>query len=147
LINLNAGNHFFGGGSADVSIHIVLDYKNHEWRPIGLTASIQKEFGDFLDVRENIPDSAATLVVRKSFFATAGMYSEYVIKSGKSETGVKMGWGRVIAKPYRLASNQEFTLGYLNFTVHWTYRDFTVYIQANAATKSDNVFFGINYRL
>lgn len=153
VINQNAGTYFFGGAGMDFGINFVLSGKKSEWRLIGGEASIHHEFGDYFKARNRIPDSAATLVIREKLFATAGLFTEFVGKAGNTQIGGKLGWGTAIGHRYHPNFTDGFfqqhpiSFGYFNFAFHITYGQWTGYMQGNMADKSNNMLFGLNYRL
>ena len=154
VINQHTGNYFFGGGGFDGGINFVTGTDHFEWRIFGAETSLRQEFGNYAHVRNHIPDSAATLVIRTRFYGTFGLFTEIVGKGRNSETGFKMGWGTVIGSDYH---NFHFTdsyfadnpprFGYFLLNVHTTTNRLTAYIQGNFAKKAAACLIGMNYRI
>jgi hypothetical protein len=154
IINHNRGTYFFGGGGFDGGINIVTGSKDFEWRIFGLETSLRQEFGEFAKVRERIPDSAVTVVIRNRFFGTLGMFTEIVDRGRNGSTGFKLGWGKVIGDDYNNFSFKDSyfgdnppRFGYFIFDVHTTRDKFTYYLQANLAKKAGAFIFGMNYKI
>lgn len=154
VINQHAGNYFFGGGGFDGGINFVTGSENFEWRIIGAETSLRQEFGNYVHVRNHIPDSAATVVVRNRFFGTVGLFTEIVTKGHTSQTGFKLGWGTVTGSDYHnfnftdsyFASNPP-RFDYFLFNVNTTTNRWTAYLQGNFAKKATSCFVGMNYRI
>jgi hypothetical protein len=154
IINQHKGNYFFGGGGFDGGINFVTGSENFEWRIFGIETSLRQEFGKYVHVRNNIPDSAATVVVRNRFYGTFGMFTEIVGKGRRTETGCKLGFGGTIGSDYH---NFHFTdsyfaqnppsFGYFTLNVHTTANKWTGYIQGNFAKKAAACLIGMNYRI
>jgi len=154
IINQHKGNYFFGGGGFDGGINFVTGSENFEWRIFGIETSLRQEFGKYVHVRNNIPDSAATVVVRNRFYGTFGMFTEIVDKGRRTETGFKLGFGGTIGSDYH---NFHFTdsyfaqnppsFGYFTLNVHTTANKWTGYIQGNFAKKAAACLIGMNYRI
>ena len=154
IINQNTGTYFFGGGGFDGGINIVLAGRKSEWRMFGVETSLRQEFGKYGKVRDDIPDSAATVVVRNRFFGTAGIFTDVVAQTNNGSFGFKLGFGTVLGNDYRhfnfrdsyFASNPP-SFGYFIFTVHMTSNKWTAYMQSNLAKKAATLMLGANYRL
>jgi hypothetical protein len=154
LINQHAGTYFFGGGGFDGGINFVTGSEDFEWRIFGVETSLRQEFGRYAQVRNEIPDSAATLIVRNKFFGTAGVFTEFIGKGRHTETGCKLGWGTVLGNDYHnfnfkdsYFANNPPHFNYFTLNLHITNNKVTSYIQTNFARKASAFFLGMNYRI
>jgi hypothetical protein len=154
IINQNAGNYFFGAGMVEGAINFVRPNKLGEWRVIGLESSFASEFGSYLNFRKDLPDSAATLIIRNPFFGTAGLFTEFVNRSGKSLYGLKFGYGIALGCEYRNLNipdsyylTEVIRYRYVSLAFHLSKDRYTGFFQGVFAGKSNSAVFGINYRL
>jgi hypothetical protein len=154
IINQFAGSKFFGTGGVEAGLNIVVPVGFSEWRVLGIETSMQQEFGEYLKFREQLPDSAATLIVRNSFLATLGGYSEITAETKHGSVGFKLAIGTLLGSGYHHLqindsnySYDRLVYQYFNLTFQLTSRKWTGYLQTNFATKSGNALFGANYRL
>jgi hypothetical protein len=154
IINQNRGTYFFGGGGFDGGINIVTGSENFEWRIFGLETSLRQEFGEFAKVRERMPDSAATVIVRNRFFGTLGLFTEIVDRGRNGSTGFKLGWGKVLGSDYNnfnlkdaYFADNPLRFGYLILNAHTSKERWTYYLQANLAKKAGSLMLGMNYRI
>jgi hypothetical protein len=152
-LNLYAGSHSFGGVGFQGGINGVIPIGIGEWRLLGVETSITHEFGDYLSVRQQMPDSIATLINRNSLFATIGVNSELVAHVRDGEFGFKWTYGVALGHNYSnpgVFDNQtDATLHYyyFNFSFHYTYQRVTGFVQVMEATKASGGMVGIDYRL
>jgi hypothetical protein len=154
VINQHKGTYFFGGGGFDGGINFVTGSRNFEWRIFGVETSLRQEFGKYARVRDAIPDSAATLIVRSRFFGTLGVFTEFVGKGKYTETGCKMGWGTVLGSDYHDFAFKDTYFAmyppnfrYFSINVHVTNNKLTSYLQTNFAKKASAFMLGMNYRI
>ncbi len=152
-LNQNAGNHFFGGTGFNGGINLVIPFYKREWRILGVETSLRHEFGRYLQFREQLPDSAATLDIRDNFFGTAGLTTEFIGQTPTGQFGFKWAYGWVLGSAYQNLNIYDNTSGhflryrYFNFSFHYTYTRYTGYVQLNTATKATALHLGLNYRL
>lgn len=154
IINQHTGTYFFGSGGFDGGINVVVPGRGSEWRAFGIETSLRQEFGEYGKVRDAIPDSAATVVVRNRFFGTVGMYSDIIGKTATGSVGFKFGFGTVLGSNYNnfnftdsyFASNPPL-FGYSLFVVHVTINKWTGYMQGEFAKKAASFMLGANYKI
>lgn len=151
-LNKLSGPHSFGGVGFQGGFNGVTPIGIGEWRYLGLETSVTQEFGNYLSVRKQIPDSIVTLNNRSPVFATIGLTTELVAHVREGEFGFKWAYGWALGHRYNdpgiegdIGGQLRYT--YFNFTFHYTYRQFTSYLQVNNATYAEMVFVGFNYRL
>jgi hypothetical protein len=125
-----------------------------EWRIIGFETSMTHEFGDYLQFRKQMPDSAATLIVSSSFFATFGLTTELVRKIRDGQIGWKFATGWALGSSYNfleIHDNASGTnlggYGYFSFTFHYTVDRYTAFFQVISATKATGIHLGLNYQI
>src|ERR1700733_8497918 len=153
LLNQYTGNHFFGGTGFNGGMNLVIPFEKREWRIIGVETSLRHEFGNYLRFRKGLPDSAATLDAKSSFFGTAGLTSEFIGKTKTGQFGFKWAYGWVLGSEYQnlqIYDNSTETYlryRYFNFSFHYTYTRYTGYMQLNTAAKATAFHLGFNYRL
>jgi hypothetical protein len=125
-----------------------------EWRIIGFETSMTHEFGDYLQLRKQLPDSAATLIVRNSFFATFGLTTELLRQVPGGQIGWKFSTGWALGSSYNFLQIQDNEsgrniggYGYFSFALHYTVDPYTAFFQISTATKAREIHFGINYQI
>jgi hypothetical protein len=152
-LNTYSGRYSFGGVGFQGGVNGVMSFRRGEWRYLGLETSVTREYGNYLAVRREMPDSIATLINRSPTFATVGLTSEIVAHNRTGEFGFKWALGWALGNSYSNPGIVDNTNGdqlrymYFNFTFHYTFRQVTSYLQFNDATKARMIFFGITYRL
>ena len=154
IINQNAGNYFFGAGMIDGAINFVHPTNRGEWRVIGLETTLASEFGSDLDLRKRFPDTAATLVIRDPFYGAAGLFTEFVNRSGESLYGFKFGYGISLGSAYNnhhipdaYYITEVVRFRYVSMAFHLTKERWTGFFQTVFAGKSNNALLGMNSRL
>lgn len=153
IINANAGRKSFSGYGFDGGINFTIPIGRGEWRIMGVETSLRKEGGKFLAFRNALPDSAATLIIRNDYYATAGGYSEIIGHGNEFIYGFKLGIGTVLGSDYSKENiiDSDFKANglkynYQNLVLHFSKRKWTGFIQFNEATKASNFLIGSNYR-
>lgn len=155
-INQRVGNYGFGALNINSGIHLAFGDTKGELRFPGFEVSLSKEFGNYADFRNDLPDSAATIINRSTFFGTAGIYVEGLSKwKDGSVIGLKMGYGKSLGKGYSrthipdafFGKEDGFSFNYSYVNLNFSWQRYTLYAQLNRLRKSDNNFIGFNYRL
>ncbi|MDR3713910.1 MAG: hypothetical protein P4L51_13900 [Puia sp.] len=152
-INQYAGNHFFGGTGMRGGINGVVTAGDREWRVLGVETSLEREFGDYLAFRKQLPDSAASFLVKSNFFGTVGLYTEWLGKTPHGDFGFRLATGWLLGSSYNHlniynnSSDTYLRYRYFNFTFHYTWTNYTAYLQTDAATKANGIHLGFNYRI
>ncbi|HXB94694.1 MAG TPA: hypothetical protein VNU70_06035 [Puia sp.] len=123
-----------------------------EWRFLGVETSLQREFGDYLSTRRELPDSLATLIIRNRFFGTAGITSEIIGGTRRGEFGFRFAGGWVLGSAYHSLniydslSNGPLTYYYFDASFHYTFDRYTAYYQVDGGKKATTIRFGFIYR-
>ncbi|HET6255920.1 MAG TPA: hypothetical protein VFE32_17720 [Puia sp.] len=152
-VNTYSGPHSFGGVGFQGGINGVMPVWEGEWRYLGLETSVTQEFGNYLAVRKRMPDSIATLINKSPLFATLGITTELITHVHHGDVGFKWTFGWALGHAYSnpgLINNtngDRLSYTYFNFTFHYTYRQFTGYLQYDNATKARLILLGVDYRL
>jgi len=153
ILNSHAGSHSFGGAGFHGGVNMVIPFRDGEWRILGLETSLYREFGDYLSIRKQLPDTAATLIARNPFYGTLGLGSELVGSTMHGEFGFRISLGRVLGYPYWNPdiydndSHSYLHYWYLTLSSHYTHERYTGYAQLNFAAKAFSLGFGLHYRL
>lgn len=147
VLNQYVGKKFFGGIGINGGANVVgtFPHGSSEVRA-GIETSVYKEFGHYLKIRKQLPDSAATYIITSDLFCTLGGHIELVPKMKWGTLAFKSSWGTVLGHPYH-SSKGALDYVYYNISLAPTIKRWTPYLQANFATMSDNVLLGVNYRL
>jgi len=152
LINEQSGNKFFGGLGLNAGVNYTIPFRRrHEWR-IGTESSYQHEWGDYLQFRRRLHDTAATVIHRQRHFVTLGLYSELAFKLRNGSIGFKIGIGTPLGKNYRSLDragydDDLFSFAYLSPAFQYTNDRWTGFVQLNLATKAFHGQLGTSYRL
>ena len=148
ILNQFVGKKFFGGIGISGGANVVgtFPHGSSEVR-FGIETSLFKEFGHYLEIRKKLPDSAATYIITSDVFCTAGGHLELVPKMKWGSLAFKLSWGTVLGHQYHGSKAAALDYVYYNISLAPTIKRWTPYFQANFATMSNNVLFGLNYRL
>jgi hypothetical protein len=147
ILNNYAGKISFGAIGFNGGMDVVIPLRGGgEWRVIGLETSVYREFGDYVAVRKQLPDSAATFIARKNSFATIGGYTEIADKTRYGQFGIKFSLGTILGKEYHDVKDIG-NYAYFTFALAPTIRKWTPYVQTNLATKASSILLGLNYRV
>jgi hypothetical protein len=154
-INYDAGSKFFGGFGISGGMNLVMPMgTRHEWRVIGIETSLQNEYGQYLDFRKRIPDSAADAIHKHTLFTTVGLTTEFVFKLKKGGSiGYKLAIGSSLQKTNRFYYGYydnyraSFVPAYISNTFQITRNQVTGFGQLNLGSYAANFQAGISYRL
>ncbi|MDP4217740.1 MAG: hypothetical protein Q8927_16180 [Bacteroidota bacterium] len=151
-LNSLVGTYYFGGEGFNGGMNAVMPFDGGEWRFIGFETSLNHEIGNYLTVRQNMPDTVATLDVRSDFFGTLGLTTELVRKTNTGQFGWRWGVGWAMGRNYNflnIADNGTHVggYGYIDFAFHWTLHRYTGFFLINTATKANAFHLGFNIRL
>ncbi len=152
IINEHAGNKFFGGLGLDVGLNYTIPFRTRHEMRFGTESSFHYEFGDYLNFRRIIPDSAVTRIHRQRYFITVGLFTEFAFKHRNGSVGFKIGVGTPVGENYVNAnittnSNELFPLVYISPAFQYTNDKWTGSIQVIGTARALHFQTGINYRL
>jgi hypothetical protein len=149
-----AGTQFFGSTAFSGGINLVAPLgRGGEWRFFGLETALHREFGDYHQFREQLPDSVATLVIRSRFFGTVGLFSELIGGTKNGELGIRLAGGWILGSAYHNLNiydslgRRPLKYSYFDASFHFTFRRYTAYFQVNGGTKASSTRIGLVYRL
>ena len=147
------GPHFFAGTGFDAGINAVVPMGQGEWRVLGVETALHNEFGEFLHLRQKLPDSLAGYIVRRPFFGTVGLTSEFVFRTRLGNFGFRLAEGKVLGGNYANTGVLDSTdlkplryLSYTNLNFQMTWDRFTFYSQLEFAAKGYSGRLGFIYR-
>jgi hypothetical protein len=146
ILNQYVGKKFFGaiGFSGGANVVGTFPEGSSEVRA-GIETSVYKEFGHYLQVRKQLPDSAATTINRNNAYGTIGGHVEFIAKLKNGSVAFNCGLGTVMGHYYHTANGLNYA--YCHYCLALTINKWTPYFQANFTTKSNNALIGLNYRL
>jgi hypothetical protein len=144
-------NKFYGVYGFNGGINLVIPFGNGrgEWRAIGFETSYQKEFGDYVRFRKQLPDSLTDILAGYGQIFTLGGSTEIVgISRHGTEIGYKVSLGTVLY-PHGsyLGANNDFSPYYMSHTLHVTKHKVTGFFQFNLGAHAVNCQLGVNYNL
>lgn len=168
-INTIAGSKFYGSLNGNAGITYALSLGNVEWRILGIQATAQQEFGNYLSFRkqlakQKIPVNGNTT---QAFLLTTGLSSEICIRIPNGSFNISQQYNVLMGKTYRYILytdydyNSEMNIykrkryDYFTSTYSATIKNMTYFLQANLqplwkidddGPKMENLQFGVNYR-
>jgi hypothetical protein len=149
-INKHAGSKFFGSAGLQGGINYVvpIDSKGSEWRVIGIEAALQKEMGDYLDFRKQLPDSAARIITRTNLFANIGITTEVLKRKRRYSLGMRFAAGIALPNYKDSQTGNNFIPFYFSPAFHFTRKRLTSFFQLNIThAYASSLQFGAQYRL
>lgn len=145
------GKQFTGSVGINAGMVYTLAFgKRVEWRILGVEFSAGREFGDYLQVRKEIPDSVVTYIDKRNTPVTLGGFSELLFKPSnpKFRFGYQLAIGSGIHKMNNAFRNREQLITtYVNNTFHFTVNRYTGYVQARIGNYFGAAQLGFTYRL
>ncbi len=156
IYHIHDQGKFFGSYGASGGINIVNASGKHEWRALGIEATIQNEFGNYSDFRKSLPDSAANVIFKKTLTATMGLYTDIIWKSRHQMVfGLKFSGGFILNSKSNYsqmitdvkATTNIFPLTYFSPCFHVTRDKITGFVQLNFGSYADGLQAGFSYRL
>lgn len=152
-LNKIDGDKFLAGAGGIGGFHFIIPFENgNEWRVFGVEGSVQKEFGDYKNIRFGIPDSSAHAVDRNDLHGSIAFSTNFIKKFKKSGRtfGYKLAYvtstNPVREDRYGL-KRHSFRPGFLSNTFHLTVDRITGFAQFNVGNYVANMQLGVNYRL
>ncbi len=153
IINQHAGSKFFGGLGLNLGVNYTIPFRTRHEMRFGTESSFHYEFGDYLNFRRIVPDSAVTRIHRQRHFLTLGVFTEFAFKHRNGSVGFKIALGTPVGKNYintkttTVNSNELFPFIYISPAFQYTNDRWTGSIQLIGSAKAFHFQTGINYRL
>jgi hypothetical protein len=153
LLNDYSGSKTFGGAGFSGGINAVTPMGQGEWRFLGIETALHQEFGDYLHFRRKIPDSLVSFIVRKPFFGTMGLTSEWVFRTVHGDFGFRIAGGWTLGPSYNNITIddslgfQRLHYSYFGFSAHYTYDRWTIWYRGESARKGSSNQIGFTWRL
>ena len=152
ILNSFSGGRFYGGVGFSGGMNVVLPISGGEWRILGIETDMHHEFGDYLSFRKNLADSLAALNIRNSFYATVGLTTEMIGRTGNGEFGFRMALGQGLGPYYHTnvydyESKHFLNYSYFDLSFHYTWDQYTAYLQSGWAEQANSFQIGLQYRL
>lgn len=151
VINSMAGSKSFGSWGAMGGINIVTPFGNkHEWRIIGAEFSWTREFGEYLDFRTKLPDTAANIIDRHRDHMTISISTNLVFHLKRGSIGYKAAAVLGTQRLYEYNKDRissRYQPAYFSNTFHVTIQKFTGFWQVNVGNHSLSTQLGLNYKL
>lgn len=149
--NLKPGSRFFGGYGAGGGIDYVLPFgRGSEWRVVGLSFTVQKEFGGYRNFRKAMPDSLADVIFRNDLTGVLGVSTEFAFKGRHATIGYKLMLAGDILntkKNYGGYNNDLYGTIFFQQTLSLTRHRITGFVQFNVGDRLFIAHSGINCRL
>ena len=152
-LNSYTGGYTYGGFGASVGFNGVIPMGQGEWRVLGVETALHQEIGDYLHLRRRLADSVASYIVRNPFYGTAGLTTEWVFRTTTGDFGFRLAGGWVLGASYHPYAIYDSLAGeplryenYGTFAAHYTTGKYTVYWQAETASKAHSYQLGFIYR-
>lgn len=156
-INKIAGGKFFGSIDANAGIVFTIPLGNKaEWRVLGLQASAQNEYGNYLSFRKKLIEDTiyATGIAKSSFLLTVGFSTEFSFEIGQGVFNIFQQYNILTGNEYKFndldvslydPSGKRYS--YYNNTYAYSLKNTTVFLQNNIGRRLINFQIGVNYRL
>jgi hypothetical protein len=149
-INKHAGSKFFGSAGLQGGINYVIPINNKgsEWRVIGLEVAVQKEMGDYLNFRKQLPDSAARIITRTNLFTNIGLTTEVLKRKRRYSLGMRFAAGIALPVYHDSHTSNTSLPFYFSPAFHFTRKHITSFLQLNIThAYAFGLQFGAQYRL
>jgi hypothetical protein len=150
LINSMAGNKTWGGLGLTGGINFSIPFHRHEWRILQLEGSWMQEYGQYLNFRKKLPDTAANLNDPRRNYFTLSIGSDLVFNTRKGQIGFKVATvlsTRKLKEQFSPNNSDFISPGYFSQTFHLTINKVTGFSQWNFGTYAMSWQLGMSYRL
>jgi len=152
-LNKYTGPNTYGGLGFSGGFNAVAPMGQGEWRFIGVETALHREFGQYRNLRQNMPDSIAGYINRNPFYGTLGLTTEFVFRTKTGDFGFRLADGWILGHGYSTTGAFDSSMSrplhyntYFTFTAHYTTGRYTIYFQAESATKASSSQLGFIYR-
>lgn len=158
--SIKAGGKFYGSLNANGGMAFTLPLGKSEWRIIGVQASLQQEFGNYLSFRKKIKSDSIAVDgnTTNALLPTIGVSTEFALKVPDGVLSLLIQYNTLMGKDYRYYSFSDniydpnnisklYRYGYFTTVLSYSENRFTGYLQTNSGTRMNNIQAGINYSL
>lgn len=151
LYTPDPGNKFFGGYSGSGGINFVLPFgRGSEWRVIGTSFTLQKEFGDYQRFRKSVPDSLANSIFNNNLIGVLGVSTEFAFRTRHGMIGYKLMLAQDVINGnshYRGYDSAKYGRVIFQQTLSFRRDRVTGSVQFNVGDRLFNAQLGVGYRL
>lgn len=145
------GNKFFGCYSGGGGINFVMPFgRGSEWRVIGTSFTLQKEFGDYWGFRKQLPDSLANSIFNRTLTGYLGVSTELAFKTRHGMIGYKLMVAQDVlngGSHYRGFDSVQYASGFFQQTLSFRHDRVTGSVQFNVGDRLFITQLGVSYRL
>ncbi len=150
---LKANSKFFGGYGAGGGIDFALPFgRGSEWRVVGVSFTLEKEFGDYWSFRKTLPDSLADATFNNNLVGLLGLSTELAFKVRHGMIGYKLmvagdvlnGYG---GSHYKGVDSTQYGMIFFQQSLSFTHERVTGSFQVNVGNHVMNAQLGVGYRL
>lgn len=152
-LNTYSGAYTYSGIGFSGGFNAVAPMGQGEWRFIGIETALHREFGQYRNLRQNMPDSIAGYIVRHPLYGTLGLTTEFIFRTRTGDFGFRLADGWVLGSGYPTTGVYDSSMSqplhynsYGSFTAHYTFGRYTIYYQAESASKASSSQLGFIYR-
>jgi len=156
FINSNAGNKFFGSSNLTAGFSIVAPLNpGVEWRIIGISGTMQNEFGDYLDFRQRLAKTSTDIngLAPNDMLGTIGISSEMAFATRHARFSIQAQLNYLLGDQYTYLDYNDNGVdvhkryNYVSNTFALTKDRITGFMQVNIGKRMSNFEMGVNYRL
>lgn len=158
-INAMAGRKFFGAFNGNAGAAFTIKTGNlGEWRILGAQASLNQEFGDYFNFRQQILKDSVRVngIAAGKTLGTIGLSTEMLFNANPGNIGIQLQYNTITGKDYKYDNNNRYNsiyppsgqrYGYWSSTFSYTNNNTSCYLQGNLGTRLMNFQIGLNQRL
>lgn len=154
-INKLAGGKFFGSANLMGGLVITIPFSlNFEWRILGISATLQKEFGSYLHFRNIVQRDSIKVngIAKSSVLGTLNFSTEFAFKTRRGQFTILNQFTGLLGKEYKDAFFGEFGMerhnyGYWTGTYSYTINRSTISLTGIAGTRLMSLQLGYNHSL
>lgn len=158
IINSMAGSKFFGAWGLNAGFTFTIPHHKigrygGEWRVLGIHASFQNEFGDYLQFRRQLDETAVTKLMDNNRLNTLGISTEWVFKSaGNKSLSMLFQYNLLLGREYQYRiysgrSKGKHQFNYVSAVFHINAGGYSPFLQFNAGKEMLSANLGLNCRL
>jgi hypothetical protein len=150
LINTMTGNKFVGGYGLNAGVNYVRTYQKSEWRVIGLETTYQREFGNYREFRQKLPDTSVNIIDKSSGYQSLGLFTDVIFRTRKGFSGFKFAYGfslKRLSEYQGFESRDRLYARYASITLHFERPQLITFFQYNTGRWASGIQAGVSKRL